>query len=639
MSKKYENLAAEIVEKVGGTGNVSAVRHCQTRLRFTLRDTAKADKDGIQSLDGVAQVVESGGMFQVVIGMHVAEVFEEVEKLIPAKEAGASPEAGKGEKMSPVNFAIDFVSSVFQPIVPALSGAGMLKALMALLTVFHLVDSSSQTYYILNFFADAVFTFLPLLLAYTTAKRMRCNVVLAIAVAGIMCHPNWAALVAAGEPVKFFGLIPFYLVAYTSTVIPVILVIVVQSFVEKALNKVIPKAVNLVFVPMFTFLIMGTLAMSVLGPVGEYVGEGLALVFNWLSTNASWAPSVLIGGLLPVMVMFGLHHAVAPLGSMQMASLGFDSIFGPGCVCSNIAQGTAALVVGMRTKDSKTKQLGFSTGTTALMGITEPVLYGLNLPKKYPLFAAMIGGGLGGLYAGITHTHRFATGSSGIPAVLLYIGDDTMTYFWNIIISLGITIVATAVITFVLSLKYENRKEASEDISAAIPGTEAAAEAEKNTMSVIEHTEAGAVYAPVSGNVVAMENIPDPTFSAGVLGWTLGVEPSEGVVYAPFDGKVEQAADTGHAVGLVSADGLEVLIHIGVDTVEMGGTGFDMKVKEGDEVKAGQTLMAFDRRAIADAGHPDVAVVIVLNADEYGKVEAVAEGTVAAGTKIIQASK
>lgn len=622
MSKKYEGLAAAIVEKVGGSANVSAVRHCQTRLRFTLNDTGKAKKEEIQKLEGVAQVVESGGMFQVVIGMHVAEVFEEVEKLVPGREDETAQDDGKKEKLSPVNFAIDFISSVFQPIVPALSGAGMLKALMALLTVFQLVDSKSQTYYVLNFFADAVFVFLPLLLAYTTAKRMRCNIILAISVAGIMCHPNWTALVTAGESVKFFGVIPFYLVAYTSTVIPVILVIIVQSFVEKGLNKVIPKAVNLVFVPMFTFLIMGALALSILGPVGEYVGEGLALVFDWLSTNASWAPAVLIGGLLPVMVMFGLHHAVAPLGSMQMASLGFDSIFGPGCVCSNIAQGTAALVVAFRTKDSKTKQLGFSTGTTALMGITEPVLYGLNLPKKYPLAGAMIGGALGGIYAGITHTHRFATGSSGIPAILLYIGDDTMTYFWNIIIALVITMISTAIITFVLTLKYENNAEPTE---------------EKNV--VIDKTEANVVYAPIDGNVVEMENIPDPTFSAGVLGWTMGIEPANGIVRAPFHGKIEQAADTGHAVGLVSEDGLEVLIHVGVDTVEMGGVGFDMKVKEGDEVKAGQTLMAFDRKAIADAGHPDVAVIIVLNADDYTSVELTEKGTVEAGTKLIQANK
>jgi len=553
MSQKYTSLAETIVNKVGGAENINAVRHCQTRLRFTLKDTAKADKEGIQNLDGVAQVVESGGMFQVVIGMHVAEVFEEVEKFIPNKDSEQNQT--DGAKMSPINLVIDFISSVFQPIIPALSGAGMLKALMALLTVFHLVDSTSQTYYVLNFFADAAFAFLPILLAYTTAKRMKSNVILAMTVAGIMCHPNWTELVTAAEPVRFFGIIPFYLISYTSTVIPIILVILVQSFVEKKLNQIIPKSVNLVFVPMFTFLIIGTLALSILGPIGDYVGEGLALVFDWLSTNASWAPAVLIGGLLPIMVMFGLHHAVAPLGSMQMASLGFDSIFGPGCVCSNIAQGAAALVVGFRTKDSKTKQLGLSTGTTALMGITEPVLYGLNLPKKYPLVAAMIGGGLGGLYAGITHTHRFATGSSGIPAILLYIGNDTMTFFWNIIISLVISAVASAVITFILSLKYEN--------------------AEKEVKAItIENIAKNTVYAPINGKVIAMENIPDPTFSAGVLGKTMGIEPSDGIVYAPFDGTIAHAADTGHALGFVSSDGVELLIHVGVDTVEMGGTGF-----------------------------------------------------------------
>lgn len=622
MSKKYESLAGTIVEKVGGSENISAVRHCQTRLRFTLRDTGKADKEGIGNLDGVAQVVESGGMFQVVIGMHVAEVFEEVEKLIPNKEGQEEPDKGNGKKMSPVDYVIDFVSSVFQPIVPALSGAGMLKALMALLTVFHLVNSDSQTYYILNFFADATFAFLPILLAYTTAKRMKCNAILAMSVAGIMCHANWLALVAADEPVRFFGVIPFYLVSYTSTVIPIILVIIVQSFVEKWLNKAIPKAVNLVFVPMFTFLIMGTLALSVLGPVGDYVGEGLALVFDWLSTNASWAPAALIGGLFPVMVMFGIHHAVAPLGSMQMASLGFDSIFGPGCVCSNIAQGVAALVVGLRTKEFQTRQLGLSTGVTALMGITEPVLYGLNLPKKYPLISAMIGGGLGGLYAGVTHTHRFATGSSGIPAVLLYIGDDTMSFFWNIIISLLITAASTAAITFILSLKFEK--------SVEMQAQEAA---------VIEHEEKNTVYAPVNGKIVEMGDIPDPTFSEGVLGWTMGIYPEDGTVRAPFTGKVVQVSDTGHAIGLEGNDGMELLIHVGIDTVEMGGMGFEPKVKEGDEVNAGQELLIFDRKAVADAGHPDVVVVIVLNADDYAATELVAAGTVAAGTKIIQLKK
>ncbi len=620
MSKQYEQLAASVVKGVGGAENITAARHCQTRLRFNLADYGKADKNALNALDGVAQVVESGGMLQVVIGLHVKDVFEEVEKLLPNKGGAADAPAEK-QKFS-LNTVIDFISSVFQPIIPALSGAGMVKALLALLVTFHLVDTQSQTYYILNFFADGTFAFLPMLLAYTTAKKMKCNVILAMGTAAIMLHSSWGALVAAGEAVNFFGVIPFRLVSYTSSVIPIILVILVQAIVEKWLDRITPKSVNLVFVPMFTFLIMGTLSLSVLGPIGSYVGEGLGVVFDWLSTSASWAPAVLIGGLLPVMVMFGLHHGVAPLGSMQMSSLGYDSIFGPGCVCSNIAQGVAALVVAVRTKDSKTKQTGYSSGVTALMGITEPVLYGLNLPKKYPLAGAMIGGGLGGLYAGITHTHRFATGSSGIPAVLLYIGDDTMTYFYNIIIALLISAVATAVVTFLLSLKFEKAGPAAETKSEAV----AAFDVPANT-----------VAAPVEGAVIPMEEIPDETFSAGVLGQGLGIQPVKGEVVAPFSGTVTQVADTGHAIGLASQDGLELLIHVGVDTVEMNGKGFAPQVKEGDTVQAGQLLMTFDRKAIADAGHPDVVVIMLTNADDYGKVTCAPAGDVKPGAQIIHA--
>lgn len=623
MSKQYEGLAEEIVKKIGGASNISALRHCQTRLRFNLVDDAKADKDAINSLEGVVQVVESGGMFQVVIGMHVHEVFEEIEKLLPNLTVNNTI-AEPVKKQSLANIAIDFVSGVFQPIIPALSGAGMVKAFMALLITFHLIDSTSQTYYILNFFADAAFAFLPMLLAYTTAKKMKCNEILAMGVAGIMLHSSWSALVAGEEAVLFFGIIPFYKVAYTSTVIPIILVILVQAIVEKWLNKIIPQAVNLVFVPMFTFIIMGTLALSILGPVGEYAGAGLAIVFNWLSTNAAWAPSVLIGGLLPLMVMFGLHHGVAPLGSMQMASLGFDSIFGPGCVCSNIAQGTAALVVAFRTRESKTKQLGISTGVTALMGITEPVLYGLNLPKKYPLIGAMIGGGLGGLYAGLTHTHRFATGSSGIPAVVLYIGDNTMIYFYNIIIALMISVAATAIVTFILSFKYEKSTVKS------------SSEEEKKT---VFSQESFTVYAPVDGKVVQMKDIPDATFSSGVLGEGLAVEPSAEEIRAPFSGTVETVSDTLHAVGITSKDGMQVLIHVGIDTVEMNGKGFQAFVKPGDFIEAGQLLLKFDRKEIKAAGHPDMVIILLLNGTEFSDVTMDADDEVSAGTRLMHVTK
>lgn len=619
MSKKYETAAAEIISAIGGAENVDAARHCQTRLRFVLRDQSKVEQKTLEENPAVLKVIPTEGMYQIVIGTDVADCYEEIVKLLPQDKRGDKKEDEEVKtKKSPVTAVIDFISGTFQPVIPALSGAGMLKALMALLVVFHAIDTDSQTYYIINFFADAVFYFLPILLAFCQAQKMKCNPVLAAAVAGIMMHPSWTALVAAGEAVSFFGIIPFTLVSYVSTVIPIIFVIFVQSYVEKFLNRVIPKAINLVFVPMLTFLIMGTLALSVLGPIGNIIGQYLAVFFTFLSENASWAPAFLIGAFLPPMVMFGLHNGVAPLGVMQMSQLGYDSIFGPGCVCSNIAQGTAALVVTFRTKDAKTRQLATSSGITALMGITEPVLYGVNLPKKYPLIAAMVGGGCGGLYAGLTHTHRFATGSSGLPAVLLYIGGDTMQFFTNIIIALVITAIVTAALTFALSLKFETTDQDEDEVPA--------------DMDLPENT----VLAPAEGELIAMEQIPDETFASGVLGKGVGIWPAQGVITAPFSGMVTQVADTGHALGLMGDDGMELLIHVGIDTVDMNGQGFTPKVKEGDRIRPGQTLLRFDREAIAAANHPDVVVVMLTNADDYSNIECAPAGTVHSGAQIIK---
>lgn len=618
--KNYKELAAQILLHVGGKDNVNRVYHCQTRLRFTLADEGKADKNALEALDGVRKVMISSGVYQVVIGTDVADLFEELEPLVGIKSAADEAPA---QKKGVINTIVDFVSSIFMPVIPALSGAGMLKALLALLVVFNLIDNTSQTYALFNLFSDSVFYFLPMMLAYTEAQKLKCNPILAASVAGIMIHPSWLAMVGAGEAVYFFGLIPFSLVNYASTVIPIILVILVQARVEKALNKLIPKAVNMIFVPMLTFLIMGTLALSLLGPIGNFVGGYLAILFDFLSVNASWAPAVLIGTFLPIMVMFGMHTAVGPLGTMQMAQLGYDSIFGPGCVCSNIAQGVAALVVALRTKDTKDKSLATSSGVTALMGITEPVLYGVNLPKKYPLVAAMIGGGCGGLYAGLTHTHRFATGSSGLPAVLLYIGDDTMMYFYNIIIALVITIVVTAAVTFVLAGKFE-KGEVPEAEKAPV----------QNTYVTVPET----VYAPVTGEAIKREDIPDETFASGALGEGIGIKPSEGIIKAPFAGTIATVADSKHAVGITSADGMELLIHVGIDTVDMQGNGFTAKVKEGDTVTAGQELLTFDRGAIAKAGHPDIVVVLLTNSDDFEKIHVVSAGPVKAGDEIIRIS-
>lgn len=605
MSKKYEKLAEEIVQKVGGNENVDSLHHCQTRLRFKLYDNNKADQDAISQMDGVAKVLINGGMFQVVIGMHVAEVYEEVIKFIDTKGDHGEEKHAKDQN-SPIfkrafDGVADFVSGIFSPIIPALAGAGMVKALLALLVSFGLVKTNNQTYVIINMIGDATFAFLPILLAYSTAQKLKCNPVLAAVVAGIMCHATWSGLVDAKKAIILFDIIPLFPVKYTSSVIPIILVILVQAPLEKWLNKIVPKAIRLVIVPMLVFLIMGILALSILGPLGDFVGSWLTAVFTWLSVNASWAPPLLEGAVYPLLVIFGLHHGIAPIGIMQLSQMGYDAVFGPGVLCSNVAQGTASLVAGLVSKDSKTKQIGTSAGITGLMGITEPALYGINLPKKYPLIASLIGGACGGLFAGITHTHRFATGSSGLPAVVMYIGDNTMQFFYQIIISLVITIILTAVLTFVFSIKYEKKEEITE--------TKSKNEVKSSTIS-----------SPLKGAVIPLSEVKDDAFASEALGKGVAIEPSEGKVVAPFDGIIGTLFPTKHAIGIISDNGMEVLIHIGLDTVELNGKYFEAHVKQGDKVRKGQLLVTFDLENLRKEGYVTQTPVVVTNTQEYSKI-------------------
>lgn len=612
MSKKYEGLARNLVNKLGGKENINDAYHCQTRLRFKLIDENKAEDQVIQQMNGVAKVIKNAGVYQIVIGTHVAEVFEEIEKLVDINTESAVSENQKKKNIFEV--IVDFVAGVFQPVIPALSGAGMVKALLAILVVMKIITNDNQTYQLLNMFADGVFYFLPMLLAFTTAQKLKCNPILAVGVCAMMLHPNWLAFVSVGKPVNFFDIIPFTLTNYANSVIPIILIIFVQSYVEKLLKKWIPKAVELVFVPMLTFLIMGTLAFAVLGPIGSILGGYLATFFTFLSETAAWAPAVLVGGLLPVMVMFGLHNGVAPLGVMQMADLGYDSIFGPGCLCSNMAQATAGAVVAFRSKDKKTKQIATSGAITAYMGITEPILYGVSLPKKYPLIASMIGGACGGMFAGLTHTHRFATGSSGLPAVFLYLGDDTTKYLVNIIIAIVISMVVTAILTFILSFKFEKKTDI-DNVS------------KKDNMKnekVKGSTQEAKEYnftLPVKGKVLPLTEAGDEAFSSGALGKGVVISPKEGRVVAPFDAKVAALFPTNHAICLINDFGVELMVHIGIDTVNLKGKGFKSFVNQDDEVHAGDTLIEFDIDAIKSAGYSEKVMIIVTNTDDFSEID------------------
>ncbi|OKP65796.1 hypothetical protein A3842_30125 [Paenibacillus sp. P3E] len=602
MSQKYEELAREIVEKVGGSENVSTLTHCMTRLRFALNDNNKADQPAVKALAGVLDVIESGGQFQVVIGTHVEDVYTEAIKHLKSVE-GSGRELAKERKAGFIGKLIDFVSGTFSPIVPAIAGAGMIKALLALLILFGWISKESQTYYVLSFMSDAIFYFLPFLLAYSAANKLKCSPVLALVLAGILLHPNLTQLRTDGNDVSVFG-IPLTLVAYSSSVVPILLTVWAQSYIEAIFKRIIPNAVKVIFVPMFTILVVGLLSLTVLGPLGSFFGTYLAMGFDFLGSHGSWMIIFVIATFWPILVMFGLHHNIVPLSLAQITTLGYENIIGPGAMINCISQGVAALVVGMRTKDKALKQISTSSGITAFMGITEPVLYGVNLPKKYPLIAAMIGAASGGLYAGLMNVSRYATGASGIPAIPLYIGENIWNLY-NILIALVITAVVTAVITYFLSLKYEKGLTTQETIGSA------------DEMITIKDS---VIMSPIKGAIIPLKDVQDAAFSSEAMGKGIAIEPSEGKVVAPFDGVIVSLFPKKHAMGLLSDDGVEILIHIGLNTVKLNGKYFEAHVVEGQRITKGQTLLTFDLEKIKQEGYITQTPVIVTNTYNYSDV-------------------
>jgi len=604
MNSDYHKLAKNIVDNVGGAENIDSLHHCQTRLRFKLKDDSLANQDKISSYNDVLKVLISNGQFQVVIGMQVEDVYNEVLEYMNSRNTHrdtsiSEKTTGNQKKKNKFDLVADFISSIFSPIIPALAGAGMVKALLAVLVTFNIISQNSQSYIILNMIGDGTFVFLPIMLAFTAAQKLKTNPFLAVSVAAIMVHPTWATLVDAGKAIKLFGIIPLYGVKYTGTVIPIILVILLQAPIERFLNKVIPQSVRIVFAPMILFLVMGVISLSIVGPLGDIIGSSLTFVFTWLSSNASWAPPFILGGFYSILVVFGLHHSLAPIGFIQLSQMGYDSVFGPGVLLANIGQGTSAMIVGLLSKNNKTKQIGTSTGITALMGVSEPALYGLNFPKKYPLIAGAIGGASGGILAGITATRRFATGSSGFPAVMMYIGDNTMSYFYQIIFSILITMVVTSITTFILFKKYEISSEDSEVMI--------------NQENVSINELPLEIGVPVAGNIINLENVNDDVFSNKLLGDGIAIEPTDGNVYSPFDGKITALFPTNHAIGLTSNNGVELLIHIGINTVELKGKYFTPKIEIGDQVSKGQLLMNFELDQIKKSGYDTTVMIILTN--------------------------
>lgn len=432
----YKKTGIEVFEAVGGNDNVRIVTHCATRLRFELNDMKKVDKAAINAIDGVLKCLESGGQFQVVIGPNVTIAYQEIQKRFNGKETSEKDERSFGNKL------IATITGIFTPIIPAITAAGMVKAVLALLKLFNLIDIEGQTYAILTFAADAAFYFMPIMLASSCAKMFQMSSGLAMMLAGILLHPTFAGFVGGQEALSLFG-IPVRLVNYASSVIPIILIVFVASYVEKFANKILPDVVKYIVRPLLVMLIMIPVALCVLGPLGAYIGDGIAYIISSIDHIAPWMIPTIMGTCTPVLVMFGLHNGLMPIATSQLSSQGFETIYGPGMLASNIAQGAASLAVSLKSKDKAMKQTALSTGFTALMGITEPAMYGITLRFKKLLFAVMIGGGVAGLFSGLSGLVRYSFGSPGLATLPVFIGDDPS----NIIKAL-ITAAIAFIVTF-----------------------------------------------------------------------------------------------------------------------------------------------------------------------------------------------
>ena len=601
----FDNLSNEIIKYIGGEENILGLTHCATRLRFTLKDDGMADKDKIKAIKGVLGVAQNGGQFQIIIGNEVPKAYTSINsKLHISDTSKTQPENVKlTEKL------FDFIASIFTPILPAIIGAGLVKSVLALAVLLGL-STQSNTYYFINIIGDAPLYFLPMMLAVTASKKLGCNPYMAVAITGALLHPNYTALITDAYNIHFssmFG-IPVTLASYGSSVIPVLLMVFLLKYVDRFLDRIIPKMIKFFFKPLLTLLIVASITFIILGPIGFVVGVGISTALNFLSEYVGWLVPMIIGAIFPLMVTTGMHYGIVPFMIQSIGAQGFEQICGPGNLPSNIAQGAASLAVAFKTKKEDLKQIALSSGLTAVLGVTEPALFSVTLKYKKVLACVMIGGGLGGLYAGIMDVKCFSFCSPGLLSMVAYIGNDGWGNLINACISMVIAFVATFILVWTWG--YQDAKESNEK-------------------EII-------ISCPVKGKVVPLNEVPDETFSQEMLGKGVAIIPEQNQFYAPVSGEVSVVFPTGHAIGLTSEDGTELLIHIGLDTVQLNGEGFHVKVQQGQKIKQGDLLVEVDLDVIKEKGYSVITPILVTNPDQYQEIEKLKMGSSEAKEELLK---
>ncbi|WP_312068781.1 PTS beta-glucoside transporter subunit IIABC [Lelliottia nimipressuralis] len=617
---EYQALAKDILGHVGGKENIISLVHCATRLRFKLKENQKADAEGLKKNPGVIMVVEGGGQFQVVIGNHVNDVWKAVRA-----EAGLhddTPVAADetGDKSHLLGRLIDVVSGIFTPFIGILAASGILKGLLALAVVCGWLSPDSGTYKIWFAASDALFFFFPLVLGYTAGKKFGGNPFITMVIGGALTHPMMIQAFEASQQTgavadAFLG-IPVTWFNYSASVIPIILAAWVSCWLEKKSGKLLPSSMKNFFTPLICLAVTVPLTFLVIGPVATWLSQLLANGYQVIYVLAPWLAGAAMGALWQVCVIFGLHWGLVPLMINNLAVLGHDSML-PMLLPAVMGQVGAALGVFLRTRDARLKMLAGSSVTAGIFGITEPAVYGVNLPLRRPFIFGCVAGSIGGAIVGLSQAYVYSFGFANIFTIAQMIppgGIDAS--LWGGIIGTVIALMLSCVLTLV----------------AGMPGR--AVETTPVALTAGEDD----VLSPMSGTVLALSQVPDATFASGLLGHGAAIIPSDNNVIAPFAGEVASLFQTKHAIGLLSDSGIEVLIHVGIDTVKLDGKHFTAHVSVGDKVKPGDLLLEFDRQAILDAGYDLATPIIISNSDSYAEVITVAASAVNAGSPLLTVS-
>lgn len=616
---EYQALAKDILGRVGGKENIVSLVHCATRLRFKLKENQKADAEGLKKNPGVIMVVESGGQFQVVIGNHVNSVWKAVRS-----EAGLTDDSAvvedKSEKGNLLGRLIDIVSGIFTPFIGILAASGILKGLLALAVVCGWLTTDGGTYKIWFAASDALFFFFPLVLGYTTGKKFGGNPFITMVIGGALTHPLMiSAFTASQQPGAvadvFLG-IPVTWFNYSSSVIPIILAAWVSCWLEKQSTRLLPSSMKNFFAPLICLGITVPLTFLVIGPLATWLSQLLANGYQWIYVLAPWLAGAAMGALWQVCVIFGLHWGLVPLMINNLAVLGHDSML-PILLPAVFGQVGAALGIFLRTRDARQKMLAGSSVTAGIFGITEPAVYGVNLPLRRPFIFGCVAGAIGGAIVGFSNTHVYSFGFANIFTIAQMIPPDGVdATLWGGIIGTIVALVLSCGLTLVAGMPGNATQE------TAVP------------VSVGEND----VLSPMTGTVLALDQVPDATFASGLLGNGAAIIPADNKVIAPFAGEVASLFQTKHAIGLLSDSGIEMLIHVGIDTVKLDGKPFTAHVKVGDNVQPGDLLLEFDRQAILDAGYDLATPIIISNSDEYREVVTVAATFVNAGSPLLSVS-